>query len=690
MPAARHRSRAHSLDERANRPTRPTSALQRLPSGPFARSACERTGRLRIGTLGVPPGDGPTARTSQRETCEPHGADRHGDRLRGGRRARALEATGRDVIHLEIGEPDFDTPRHVSEAAARALLDEGATHYTAATGIAPLREAIAADVKRWKGIETTPEQVVVTPGAKPIMFYAMLALVDDGDEVIYPNPGFPIYESMARYVGGTPVAAPLREENDFRMDVDEVASLITPRTRLLVFNSPHNPTGSVLTHEDIERLAELALEHDLVVLADEIYGRLQYEGEPLSIATLPGMAERTITLDGFSKTFAMTGWRLGYGILPEWLVPAFSRLIINSVSCTNAFAQHGAIEALTGPQDEADAYRTEFIARRSLMVDGLNAIAGISCRMPHGAFYAFPNVASFGRTSAEIADHLLYDAGVCGLAGTAFGQHGEGYLRFSYANSRENLARWPLERVGESLAKLERTGRNLVAPVTGGQRQRWSMPEAARPRHPDHPRRRARPRPRGVRGRPVGGRAAPAARRAAAARRTASTACSRCSPTASTTSCSTRPARSSRWSATSPSASTTSTCRPAPGAGSPVGNTPGVLTETTADLAFALLMAAARRIPEGVDYVRAGSWKTWGPMLLMGVDLHGATLGIVGFGRIGREMARRGGGFGMRILYHDVNPATPEEEAELGARRVDMDELLAGVRLRQPARQPDR
>jgi len=372
-------------------------------------------------------------------------------------RARALEATGRHVIHLELGEPDFDTPRNVSEAAARALLEDGATHYTAATGIAPLREAIVADVKRWKGIETTPDQVVVTPGAKPIMFYAMLALVNDGDEVIYPNPGFPIYESMARYVGGVPVAAPLRESADFRMDVEEIASLITPRTRLIVFNTPHNPTGSVLTDADIRRLAELAIEHDLVVLADEIYGRLQYEGEPLSIATLPGMAERTITLDGFSKTFAMTGWRLGYGVIPEWLVPSFSRLVINSVSCTNAFAQAGAIEALTGPQDAADAMRTEFIARRQIMVDGLSAIPGVTCLMPHGAFYTFPNISSFGRTSSEIADHLLYDAGVCGLSGTAFGKHGEGYLRFSYANSRENLAA-ALERVGESLGKLERTG----------------------------------------------------------------------------------------------------------------------------------------------------------------------------------------------------------------------------------------
>jgi aspartate/methionine/tyrosine aminotransferase len=290
----------------------------------------------------------------------------------------------------------------------------------------------------------------------------MLALIDEGDEVIYPNPGFPIYESMARYVGGTPVAAPLREANEFRMDVAEVASLVSDRTRLIVINSPHNPTGSILTADDIREVARIAVEHDLVVLADEIYGRLQYDGEPLSIATLPGMAERTITLDGFSKTFAMTGWRLGYGIVPEWLQPSFSRLVINSVSCTNAFAQAGAIAALTGPQDEPMRFRNEFIARRQLIVDGLNAIDGVSCVMPHGAFYAFPNVSAFGRSSAEVADHLLYDAGVCGLAGTSFGKHGEGYLRFSYANSRENLAR-ALERIGESLGKLERTGQLATA-----------------------------------------------------------------------------------------------------------------------------------------------------------------------------------------------------------------------------------
>jgi aspartate/methionine/tyrosine aminotransferase len=377
-------------------------------------------------------------------------------------RARALEATGRDVIHLELGEPDFDTPAHISDAASRALLDDKMTHYTAATGIAPLKAALVADVKRWKGIDTTPEQVVVTPGAKPIMFYAMLALINEGEEVIYPNPGFPIYESMARYVGGTPVAAPLREANDFRMDVAEVASLVTDKTRMIVTNSPHNPTGSILTEEDVREIARIAVEHDLVVLADEIYGRLQYEGEPLSIATLPGMAERTITLDGFSKTFAMTGWRLGYGIVPEWLAPSFSRLVINSVSCTNAFTQVGAIAALTGPQDAAQAMRTEFIVRRSLIVEGLNAIPGVSCVMPHGAFYAFPNFSAFGRTSNQIADHLLYDAGVCGLSGTAFGQYGEGYLRFSYANSREKLSA-ALERIADSLARLERTGQLVSA-----------------------------------------------------------------------------------------------------------------------------------------------------------------------------------------------------------------------------------
>jgi aspartate/methionine/tyrosine aminotransferase len=336
------------------------------------------------------------------------------------------------------------------------------THYTAATGIAPLKEAIVDEVRLRKGIETTPDNVIVTPGAKPIMFYAMLALLAEGDEAIYPNPGFPIYESMIEFVGAKAVAAPLRQEREFRMDVEQVASLVTDRTRLLVLNSPQNPTGSVLTADDLRALAALAVEHDLVVLTDEIYARLQYDGEPLSIATLPGMAERTITLDGFSKTYAMTGWRLGYAVVPDPLVPAYSTLIINSVSCTNAFAQAGAVEALRGPQDAAAAMRDEFIARRSLIIDGLNAIDGVSCVMPHGAFYAFPNVSSFGRSSVEIADHLLYDAGVSCLAGTAFGRYGEGYLRLSYANSRENISA-ALERIAESLGKLQRTGELVAA-----------------------------------------------------------------------------------------------------------------------------------------------------------------------------------------------------------------------------------
>jgi aspartate/methionine/tyrosine aminotransferase len=372
-------------------------------------------------------------------------------------RARALEATGRHVIHLEIGEPDFDTPRNISEAAASALLEQGMTHYTPATGIPQLNQAIVDEVRRWKGIETTPENIVVTPGAKPIMFYAMLALLDEGDEAIYPNPGFPIYESMIEFVGGRAVAAQLRAEREFRMDVAEVAALVSDRTKLLVLNSPQNPTGSVLTADDLRALAALAVEHDLVVLTDEIYARLQYDGEPLSIATLPGMADRTIVLDGFSKTYAMTGWRLGYAVVPSWLLPAFSTLIINSVSCTNAFAQMGGVEALRGPQDAADAMREEFLARRSLIIDGLNAIDGVTCVMPHGAFYAFPNVASFGRSSVEIADHLLYDAGISCLSGTAFGRYGEGYLRLSYANSRENISA-ALDRMAESLAKLQRTG----------------------------------------------------------------------------------------------------------------------------------------------------------------------------------------------------------------------------------------
>ncbi len=367
-------------------------------------------------------------------------------------RARELEATGRDVIHLEIGEPDFDTPEFIREAAKRAL-DEGWTHYSPATGIPRLREAIAADATRRKGFQVDPEHVVVTPGAKPIMFYALLALAEAGDEVIYPDPGFPIYESMTGYVGAQTRPIPLREENAFRLDPDELRSLVTDRTRLVIFNSPHNPTGSVLTLDDLREIAELAMERDLVVLADEIYGRIIYEGEHHSIAALPGMAERTIVLDGFSKTYAMTGWRLGYAILPPDLLQPYNRLIINSVSCTSTHSQIAATEALMGPQDEIDAMVAEFRERRDLIVEGLNRIEGIRCLEPAGAFYVFPNVAGTGLSGQELADRLLYEGGVSVLAGTAFGENGRDHLRISYANSRENIQR-SLERIADVVARI--------------------------------------------------------------------------------------------------------------------------------------------------------------------------------------------------------------------------------------------
>ncbi|MEK6719783.1 MAG: pyridoxal phosphate-dependent aminotransferase [Chloroflexota bacterium] len=353
-------------------------------------------------------------------------------------RARALEATGRSIIHLEIGEPDFDTPANVREAAKKAL-DAGFTHYGPFFGMPQLREAIAADATARKGFPVAADRVVVTPGAKPIMYYAMLALIEAGDEVIVPDPGYPIYESMARFAGGTPVSLPIRMENDFRADLDELEGLITPRTRMIVLNSPANPTGGLFTREDIVRIAELAVQHDLVVLADEIYGRIVYEGEHVSIASLPGMADRTIVLDGFSKTYAMTGWRLGYAILPEPLMFPFSRLIINSVSCTSSFSQIAAVEALNGPQDDIDMMVEEFRARRDLVVDGLNDIPGIRCIKPSAAFYVFPDISGTGVTGAVLADRLLQESGVCVLAGTAFGALGGNHIRISYANSRENL-----------------------------------------------------------------------------------------------------------------------------------------------------------------------------------------------------------------------------------------------------------
>jgi aspartate aminotransferase len=354
-------------------------------------------------------------------------------------RARALEAEGRPVVHLEIGEPDFDTPAHV-RAAARDALDAGLTHYAPFRGLPELREAIAEDATRRKGFPVAVDDVLVTVGAKGVMVYAILGLVDPGDEVIVPDPGYPIYASLTRFLGARVVPLPIRMANDFRLDVDELASLVTPRTRLLVLNSPANPTGGVLTRADLERVAELVERHDLLVLTDEIYGRILYDGaEHVSLASLPGMPRRTVVLDGFSKTYAMTGWRLGYAIVPDWLREAVGRLLINTVSCAPTFAQAGAVAAIRGSQDDVDAMVAEFAARRDLVVDGLNAIPGVSCARPLGAFYVFPRVSGTGLSGARLAERLLAEAGVCVLPGTAFGDVGAEHVRISYATSREQL-----------------------------------------------------------------------------------------------------------------------------------------------------------------------------------------------------------------------------------------------------------
>ncbi len=363
-------------------------------------------------------------------------------------RAKALEAQGKDVIHLEIGEPDFDTPSNVIDAGCDALRG-GWTHYGPSAGQPELRAAIASYVNGSRGTSFSPEQVVVTPGGKPVMFFAILALVEEGDEALFPDPGFPIYRSMIDFAGAVAVPIPLREERAFGIDLDELASLITPRSGLLILNSPANPTGGVLSRDEIAEIARLAVANDLIVLADEIYSELIYEGEHVSIATMPGMAERTIVLDGFSKTYAMTGWRLGYGLMPLPLVEAVNRLMVNSVSCTSMAVQRAGLAALTGPQDEVVAMREAFRTRRDLIVDGLNRIPGISCLSPKGAFYAFPNISALGVTSKQFADLLLDEYGVAALAGTAFGGHGEGYLRLSTANSDANLTR-ALERIEQA------------------------------------------------------------------------------------------------------------------------------------------------------------------------------------------------------------------------------------------------
>jgi aspartate/methionine/tyrosine aminotransferase len=353
-------------------------------------------------------------------------------------KARALEAQGKSIIHLEIGEPDFDTPANVVESAVNAL-HQGWTHYGPSAGLPELRQTIADYVSRTRGVKVSPEEVVVVPGGKPIIFFSILSLIDETDEVIYPNPGFPIYESMIRYVGGRAIPIHLREDRDFSLDVDELAALITDHTKLIILNSPHNPTGGVMPRRDIEQVADVIGDRNILVLSDEIYSRLLFEGEHFSILSVPGMQERTILLDGFSKTYAMTGWRMGYGVMRADLATHITRLMTNSNSCTASFTQIAGIEALRGDQSSVDHMCAEFKRRRDVFVAGLNKIKGFSCRMPKGAFYVFPNITKTGWKSKPLADALLEQAGVAALSGTSFGEFGEGYLRFSVANSLENL-----------------------------------------------------------------------------------------------------------------------------------------------------------------------------------------------------------------------------------------------------------
>jgi aspartate/methionine/tyrosine aminotransferase len=362
-------------------------------------------------------------------------------------KARALERQGKSIIHLEIGEPDFDTPANVVGAAVDAL-HKGWTHYGPSAGLPELRQTIADYVSRTRNVRVDPQEVVVVPGGKPIIFFTMLALIDEGDEVIYPNPGFPIYESMINYVGGRAIPVPLREDRDFSLDVSELATLITERTKLIILNSPQNPTGGVMERKDVEQLAKVIGDRNILVLSDEIYSRLLFEGEHFSIMSVPGMQERTILLDGFSKTYAMTGWRMGYGVMRADLAAHITRLMTNSNSCTASFTQMAGIEALRGDQTSVDHMCAEFKRRRDVFVAGLNKIKGFSCRMPKGAFYVFPNVTKTGWKSKPLADALLEQAGVAALSGTAFGEFGEGYLRFSVANSLEKLQQ-ALDRIAQ-------------------------------------------------------------------------------------------------------------------------------------------------------------------------------------------------------------------------------------------------
>ncbi len=367
-------------------------------------------------------------------------------------KAQALEAKGMDVVHMEIGEPDFPTPDNISGAAVRALA-EGSTTYCNSQGLPALRTEVSREFEKTRGISLDPERIVITPGAKPLMFYSIISLLEEGDEAIYPNPLFPIFESMINFSGARAVPVPLREELGFRFSVDELKDRVTPRTKLIIINSPQNPTGSILEPDDLQAIADIALENDITVLSDEIYDHLVYEGRHNSIASLPGMLDRTILLSGFSKTYSMTGWRLGYAALPAELIDPVVRLIVNSVSCTAPFVQYAGIEALTGSQDSVDKMMAEFRKRRDVIVTGLNDIPGISCVQPKGAFYAFPNISSLGMKSGELSDYLLNEAGVATLAGTDFGQYGEGYIRLSYATSLDNINR-ALERINDAAVKL--------------------------------------------------------------------------------------------------------------------------------------------------------------------------------------------------------------------------------------------
>jgi aspartate aminotransferase len=368
-------------------------------------------------------------------------------------KAKALEKQGREIIHLEIGEPDFDTPNNIKEAAIKAM-KAGYTHYVPAAGIPELREAIAEYLSKSRGINVDPDEVVVTPGAKPIIFFSILACVEAGDEVMYPNPGFPIYESMINFVGAKPVPMPLKEENDFRIDNDDTASKITKKTKMIILNSPENPTGGVLSKDNLEVVADKVKNRDdLLILSDEVYSQMPYEGRHQSIASLSGMKEKTILMDGFSKTYAMTGWRMGYAAMCKDLAQKITQLMINSNSCTCAFTQMAGVEALRGPQNESKKMVEEFRRRREVIVSGLNKIKGITCRKPHGAFYVFPNVKSFGMESKKLSDFILQKAGVAVLSGTAFGAYGEGYLRLSFANSVENIEK-AMKRISEALKEL--------------------------------------------------------------------------------------------------------------------------------------------------------------------------------------------------------------------------------------------